>query len=61
MTPYSTCFDLVLDKMAEITYFLDVTLFFSIPRFLCALSVQLGAQTTVCLWGRNGFDGDKEA
>jgi hypothetical protein len=29
-----TCFELVLDKMAEITYF---------------------------LWGRNGFDGDKEA
>jgi hypothetical protein len=29
-----TCFELVLDKMAEITYFLVTTWFFSIPLFL---------------------------
>jgi hypothetical protein len=30
----TTGFELLLDKMAEITYFLDVTLFFYIPLFL---------------------------
>jgi hypothetical protein len=34
LTPYSTCFELVLDKLAEITYFLNTTLFFSIPLLI---------------------------
>jgi hypothetical protein len=45
--------------MAEITYFLGAKLLFYIPLLLFALSFEL--ETTVWLWGRNGFDGDKEA
>jgi len=44
--------------MAEITYFLDATLFFSIPHFLWALSFQLWASndslTLGAKWLRRG-------
>ena len=57
----------ILDKTPDIPYFkANSALLHTLPHKLQALSYTLSAmsyelQTKFAYWGRNGFDGDKEA